>query len=455
MPLSSADKRKLIYPLTYSLENVGDSPDEPPPDDPQIIWAVEDEYEQIDIVLHLSLNEYVALATAVDVGRDIAFTTDSEWVWWIWNRAFRGIPTMTCEQIIDCIENDSDTGLALQQWLSDNGYGGGTGTGTPGNAGIYQQNPLVIDGSTIEDCNNDNLFGAITQFVDFINRRIVDVFEIIESETNIIERSQIALEAFPITDTLAADSAAAFADQLAEEIAEGYDAAFTEELEDEYRCDLFCLVKDTCELDFQTFADYFNDRIGNTPPDVQFSEYIEWFITGDFVGSNIVDAAYSLVCSALAYGADAFGINIGALLTSVNSALNDPNSDWLTLCDDCGGDFPDLITTRCQDALNLGMVTQIDANHWHCVSEVHSDSNSYLFLRDSAINPANTFKILEITNIVHASGSENGSQTSGSCSQNNVFSWIPGQIGALNRYEYMFSSNVAFSFDIEVSEIGA
>ena len=363
--------------------------------------------------------------------------------------------SMTCEQIIACIEDDPDVQQALSNYLASQGYAPvGTG-GTPDDPSVYNDNPLLVDGSTIEDCNNDNLFGAITQFVDFINRRIVDVFEIIESETNIIERTQIALEAVPITDTLAADSAAAFADQLIEEIAEGYDAAFTEELEDEYRCDLFCLVKDTCQLDFQTFADYFNSRIGNTPPDVQFSEYIEWFITGDFVGTNIVDAAYSLVCAALAYHSSAFGINIGALLTSINAALNDPNPDWATLCDDCGGDFPDLVTTRCQDSLNLGALTQIDANHWSVVSELHSDGNYYAFMRDSSISAAATFKILDLTNKVHASGFENGTQTSATCNVINIFSWTPGMIGAIAKYEYMFSSDVAFSFDIEVSVIGA
>jgi len=294
---------------------------------------------------------------------------------------------LSCEEIIDCIENNPETGEALMQWLSDNGFGtpSQNGTGTPNNAGIYESNPLLIDGSTIEDCDNDNLFGAITQLVDFVNRRIVDVFEIIESETNIIERSQIALEAFPITDTLAADSAAAFADQLAEEIAEGYDAAFTEELEDEYRCDLFCLVKDTCELSFQTFADYFNGRIGNTPPTVAFSEYIEWFITGDFVGSNIVDAAYSVVFAALSYGADAMGINIGALLTSINAALNDPNPDWALLCEDCPPDvFIPVIGQECtvspEDCGTI--ISEVSVGVWRITSTVRASSDVGITLSD-------------------------------------------------------------------------
>jgi len=337
-----------------------------------------DSEERIDVTLNLSLNEYVALATAIDIGRDIGYGENSQEIWWTWIRSVVGMPT--CEQIIACIENDADVTIALQQWLNENGYANANESGTPRNAGVYQDNPLLIDGSTIEDCNNNNLFGAITQFVDFINRRIVDVFEIIETETNIIERSQIALEAFPITDTLAADSAAAFADQLIEEIAEGYDAAFTEELEDEYRCDLFCLVKDTCELSFQTFADYFNGRIGATPPSVQFSEYIEWFLTGDFVGTNIVDAAYSLVCSALSYHSSAFGIDIGALLTSINAALNDPNSDWVVLCDDCNPESnPEIgIDNSCGlFGAAFGSLAAQGGITWQLTSELHVPSATH------------------------------------------------------------------------------
>jgi len=363
MPITDVPDRDITYYLEHPLTIDGDTPDDGTPNHP-FTWQSEDSDERVTITLDLSLNEYIALSSAIDVGRDIAYGIETNWIWWIWVRSANTMAL--CAQLIACIETDPDVSIALQQFLEENGYAPIGEQGTPQDPGVYNDNPLLIDGETIEDCDNDNLYGAIVQFIDFINRRIVDVFEIIESETNIIERSQIALEAFPITDTLAADSAAAFADQLLEEIAEGYDAAFTEELEEEYGCDLFCLVKDTCELSFQTFADYFNGRIGATPPDVQFSEYIEWFLTGDFTGSNIVDAAYSLVCAALSYHSSAFGMDIEGLLRTINSALNDPNPDWVTLCDDCV-DFPIpyILTANCWDGTSCGTnLTHISGTRW-------------------------------------------------------------------------------------------
>jgi len=435
--------RILPFPLKESIQPI------PEISDGEVVHQTvdffpEDSDEQIDVTMRLSLNEYVALASAIDIGRDIGYGENSQEIWWLWIKAILGMPT--CEQIIDCIENDADVRQALTDYLFSQGYAPVGSGGTPLTPTAYNNNPLLIDGSTIVDCGNDNLFGAITQFVDFINRRIVDVFEIIESETNIIERTQIALEAVPITDTLAADSAAAFADQLIEEIAEGYDAAFTEELEDEYRCDLFCLVKDTCEMDFQTFADYFNNRIGNTPPSVQFSEYIEWFITGDFVGSNIVDAAYSLVCAALSYQSAAFGINIAALLTSINSALNDPNSDWLTLCEDCGGDFPDLVNTVCWAGGSSGVLVQENADTWTLES-----TGGDFQARISAVGGV-AFRIMTIEFII-APAFEYFEQSATGCGAHPAnFGWN-NLIDDANIISYFLSSTNAWKIRFTVSEL--
>jgi len=144
-----------------------------------------------------------------------------------------------------------------------------------------------------------------------------------------------------------------------------------------------------------------------------------------------------------------------AFAENLTIAFQSAKLSLLPSCPCGGGIYPALVPTRCQDALELGVLTQIDVDHWHVESEQHTDNNFYCFMRDEALSSSATFKILEIANKVHASGLENGSQTFATCQINDVFSWTPGQIGALNSYEYMFSSDVAFSFDIEVSVIGA
>lgn len=88
--ISSKEGRNLPFPLKDPASQHGNTPNDGIPHD--FNWQAVDDDEQVEITLKLSLNEYLALATAVDVGRDIAFGEDSQWIWWIWTRAFRLTP---------------------------------------------------------------------------------------------------------------------------------------------------------------------------------------------------------------------------------------------------------------------------------------------------------------------------------------------------------------------------
>ncbi|MCI0554988.1 MAG: hypothetical protein L0287_28910 [Anaerolineae bacterium] len=242
---------------------------------------------------------------------------------------------MTCEEIAACIETDSGVQDALQQFISDNYYN--SQQFTFGSPDWYSANETLLDGAAISGCDNDNLFGGITQMIDFINTRITDFMEQAELISNVAERVQLAIAGVPVVGALPVDEIVGFVDQVFEEIAENYAANFTADLRDQYRCDLFCLVKDTCELDFQTFADYFLGRVGTSIDTGEtFGQAILWFTTGVFVGTGLVDAAFGLVCQALAYTSSVFGINIAGLALSLTAAMNDPDSDWMLLCEECG-----------------------------------------------------------------------------------------------------------------------
>jgi len=135
--VSSEDTRKLSYPLLNPLVVAGDTPNDGTPILP-FAWSSLDSDEKVDITLHLSLNEYVALASSVDVGRDIAYGVDTNLIWWIWTRALIEGGTMTCEQIIDCITNDADTRQALLDYLTANGF-----TPNPTSGGVQPQVALT------------------------------------------------------------------------------------------------------------------------------------------------------------------------------------------------------------------------------------------------------------------------------------------------------------------------
>lgn len=355
MSVSNADTRKLSFPLQNPETVVGDTPDDGTPLIP-FSWQTTDSQEKVIVTLELSLDEYVALASAIDVGRDIAYGSDTNLLWWIWTRSIN--PMSFCARVIECIQSDPDVASALMQFLSENGYG--TGAGTPEAPSILIDNPPLADGTQIPSCDNDNLFGGITQLVDLMHDMLVDAFEGFEAATGRTERIAAVLSAIPIVDVLPIDDLIEFADQLLENLSQDFDAQYTAEIRDEYRCDLFCATKDTCELDFQTWANYFASRAGATFDNVSITDALDWFLFGTFTGDLVVHAAHAIMCQILAYASDFFDINMSWITKAVTAFMNDPDPDWNVLCE-CGNAWCQVFDF---DLSNGGWVSGTRAAGW-------------------------------------------------------------------------------------------
>lgn len=288
---------------------------------------------QVPFVLYLSQQEFTKLYSAVLTGADLTYPLQSHDVEYLLLQMLICPMNELCQAIADCISSSSATQLALDTFLKDGGYGSGGGDGTlPIN---YNDDPLLIDGSQIAGCDNDNLFGAITQTVDLFNQIIEDAFEAFEASTAPYERISAVLEAVPITNVLALDDLVQFVDQMLENLAQNYTGQYTAALRDEYRCDLFCLSKDTCSMRFSEMADYFLSRVGETFSQTDFADGVNWFIFGSFTGDAVVHAAHAILASVLAYGSKFFNLDNTWLSKAMTSFLNDPDPDWTTLCT-CG-----------------------------------------------------------------------------------------------------------------------
>jgi len=285
---------------------------------------------QVNFVLSLNQTEWTKLYSSVLAGADLVYPSEARNVEYLYLQMMDINMADLCAVIANCIENSTATQEALQQFLQDGGYGGGAGDGT--SPGVYDANELLIDGSEFPGCDNDQLFGAITQTVDLFNQIITDAYEAFEASTAPWERVSAILEAIPITNILAADDLIQFADQMLENLAQNYLSEYTAAIRDEYRCDLFCITKDTCEMRFQTMADYFVGRVGASFTESTFWDWIDWFIFGSFPDEAVVHASHAILCSILAYGAKFFNLDNSWLARAMTSFLNDPDSDWTTLC---------------------------------------------------------------------------------------------------------------------------
>jgi len=335
--------RNLPYPLTRTAQIETENPEGVEPCG--VPAFPEDSDEKITVSFRLSLNEFVALASAIDVGSDIAFGRDGGKVWWIWIASV--MCASFCEEMALCFEDENESlmialanaiknNVLLQQAIGDAiEQLGSTVPGQPlsdlsAGSNTLPENVYDEEG----DCIPDNLWGGILYLVQTANRAINDFFEIIESAGNTLETATIVAETIPAAGDYVA-AAGAFADQLQENISEGYAAAYTEEYEEGLACEIFCVAKENCSLSIDELIEILNQRLPDPGDFSDFGLVMARIGSGTYSGPEIADVAFYLYFTALRFGQQ-FGATLGIrpLEDMMSLGADFLSSDnWELLCD--------------------------------------------------------------------------------------------------------------------------
>lgn len=115
----TADKRALVYPLTYSAALSSEiAADEPECEGSSAVSFPDDPNERTLVPFWLSLNEYNTLASAVDVGADIAYGVEAQAVIQLWLRN-TGCADMICEFLKGCTADAIQSVEGLANWQRD------------------------------------------------------------------------------------------------------------------------------------------------------------------------------------------------------------------------------------------------------------------------------------------------------------------------------------------------
>jgi len=326
--------RKLSFPLSFTedMESiVGVEPIE-------IIdlsdWATTDPDERVDIILNLSLNEYIALANTIDVGRDIAYGENSIYIWWVWVRSLQAMTI--CDAVTACILTNIDTQNAIQA----------IGGGDP----FINGNPIKWETLAIEPvagCDDDRTWGYAKALWDFINQQNVDFLEILDEATNTGEQIARMMSSIPLFALLPFDEIVDWLASLGEYNLDAYNASITVEINEQIWCDLFCLAKDNnCSLTFEQVWDYFLEEFGgvNFPTlGATFAELVIYMVTGSYLSDRIVYLWTLVQLGVMFIGGEFLGTNTMNEI-AIHAQNGDPDNDWETLCDECGwtytSDFP-------------------------------------------------------------------------------------------------------------------
>ena len=319
--------RPIRYPLNRSDDLESTTPNTPPIENLTLDgWVTNDPDERVPIVLDVSLNEYVALATCVDVGRDIAYGDNSIYLWWLWVRSLLGMDL--CDLILECMLTNQD----IQEAIAN--YSGGSNINN-----TTVENPVNLATGIIDNppnCDDDIIYGMTTQLVEFADRLCKDLFEQIDASQLASVNVGYILKLIPVVETLPIDELFELTDKLVDDLETGYLSASTQLLKTEIACDLFCIAKDNnCQLTLEDVRDYFETKSGVVFTYTDVGTFIVDFINGTFIGNAIYYGMNTLLFQIFAFGGKFLEYLFEDYLRVISSMYNDPNPDWLTDCDPC------------------------------------------------------------------------------------------------------------------------
>jgi len=293
------------------------------PDDPD---------EPLSVVFTCTLNEFTQILSSVIKGAQLSYPDTFVDVMNMFMRNWECDVTL-CEEIAACIEENEETQNALNRFFS------GSGGAIPGLPITEEEAAADVTPENIhdgEECDLNAAWGAALYLTQSANRTITDFFESTETLTNTLERMTKVVGLIPaVGNTI--ENLAQFADELYDDLKEGYAGAYNETLEEEIACLVFCSIRDDCELSVDDIIAIFAARLGALEPTV-FASVITFIGTGTFVGESIVDAMFFLYFTALKFG-QAFGnvFGIRPLTQLMGLGADQLASDnWETLCD-CPG----------------------------------------------------------------------------------------------------------------------
>ena len=314
------------------------------------VWP-EDPDERTLVPFYLSQREYTAIASAIDVGSDIAFGTDAIRVWWLFVKNMRyPVPIcdlitealLTCEDVQTAIATLIATSPVIQDALSEfviNNQAINQHIQDIANTAVLTAAERGMNLLKPDVCDYGYTFNQASTFVFLLNQLVEDLFEAIEVGTNGLERAEKLVSAIPgVGGLLPFDEIIGLADDLIDNVKEDYLGAYDQGLYDDLRCGLWCTFKDTCGLNIDEALAYYQDKLGSTLPQNPIDTLqaiLSFLALGDIPGDFPVYAMHLLVIAAMRAGQELFGINFAQLGLRITAAGDEVDNDWETLCDEC------------------------------------------------------------------------------------------------------------------------
>jgi len=248
---------------------------------------------------------------------------------------------MSCEELTECLQPlfDNLQTAIINQVNNFNEYG----VNEPGVPLTEEQYEQDLTAGTNPTCDLDIVWAQCLAVVQFTNRLITDLMEQIESKSNVVELAQL-FNSLPfvryITNAIGEEAAVDLIAYYQEAFTEGYLAEYTEAIETEIACQLFCYARLDCTISVSMLDSVFSERVASIVPDTP-GDLIELLtlLAGISISSaDVVNLMFWMAWKGAVLAeffiSDAFS-GIFNLQTLLNLAVDNASSDWELLCTTC------------------------------------------------------------------------------------------------------------------------
>lgn len=238
---------------------------------------------------------------------------------------------MSCEQLIECLATDPDTKQAFVDLLSE--------LGIQPKAGDYPPVPMPTANTASNllpqgyVCDNDHLFGMSRWIVTQLDKATRQFLGQIELLTDPVELG--AVFADNVEGVSWFGSGIEMAAWLQDQLEQWYDIAYTQTAEDTLSCEIFCLIKDDCELTIDKILEaYAVNAITPLPDPNDWIDVMNWLIDKTFNADLTTVATYHyFLAQALRFGGSVgFFDGFRGLKQVIATGSDETDNDWNILC---------------------------------------------------------------------------------------------------------------------------
>jgi len=260
----------------------------------------------------------------------------------MWQRAYSETDwsgCMDCESLIECLTPILE-GMTQDIINSIENFQQ-FGTNNPGQPFTNEQILTNLAGGTNPGCDLDILWAQCLALVQFTNRAATDIFERVEAATNVVELAGLGDDVPFIGIVLklfGAELATNAVNYWQEAIAEGYAAEYTETLEYDLACRLFCVCRTDCIVTIDRVYDVFYSLVSDVIPTnpLEWLELLALLAGIDMTAETVVVLVFWALWGSAKLGQMMFEtVTLAFLQTLLGLAVNDASEDWILLCTDC------------------------------------------------------------------------------------------------------------------------